>query len=235
MQPLYTSISDIVVYSPKGPTPATLRVAARFKKAVEKKRRERLEKWVQAGFHREADVQEDPDPHSTPEGFLKYGVYILDANAAQLERDLPWLTVRKDSECAGYCEHPAPTWTESVYCPPGGEMHGLTEATNGRLVGELEIEANLAAEQARRLFPSIQPNADPVAPLDHSSSTPMNVNTRIHRCKRANTIDFARREKDEMRELTRASEILTVWGDDRDVQAVRDFLLSSLPCLCMVP
>ncbi|KAH0832978.1 hypothetical protein J3R83DRAFT_11956 [Lanmaoa asiatica] len=148
--PLYTSISDIVVYSPKGPTPATLRVAARFKKAIEKKRRERLERWVQAGFHLEADVQEDQDPHSTPEGFLKFGVYILDANAEQLERDLPSLIVRKDGECAGDCEHAAPMRNEI----------------------------------------------------------------------RANTIDFAQREKDEMRDLTRASEVLTVWGsDDRDVQA----------------
>ncbi|KAG8213355.1 hypothetical protein J3R82DRAFT_11841 [Butyriboletus roseoflavus] len=177
--PLYTSISDIVVYSPKGPTPATLRVAARFKKAVEKKRRERLERTK--------------TPTSTPEGFLKYGVYILDANAEQIERDLPWLVVKKDSECAGYCEHPPPTRTE-----------------NRRLVGESEIEA-------RRLSPFVQPNADCVASLDR---TPMNVNTRIHRCKRANTIDFARREKDEMRELTCASEILTVWAsDDKDMQA----------------
>ncbi|KAI9568302.1 hypothetical protein HD554DRAFT_2205173 [Boletus coccyginus] len=170
--PLYTSISDIVIYSPQGPTPTALRVAARFRKAVEKKRRERLERWEGRG---------EQDPHSTLEGFLKYGVYILDANAEQLERDLPWLIVRKDGECAGDCERTVPPRNEIVCCPLGsGVTHGLTEATDGRLVGELEIEA---------------------------------------RCKRANTIDFAQREKDEMRDLTRASEILTVWGsDDRDVQ-----------------
>ncbi|KAF8551373.1 hypothetical protein OG21DRAFT_1487029 [Imleria badia] len=221
--PLYTSISDIVVYSPKGPTPAALRFAARFKKAVEKKRKERLDRWVQAGFHleMESQSQEEQDPHSTPEGFLKYGVYILDANADQLERDLPWLIVKKDGECTGDCDHTVPPRTESVYRPLGnGLTHGLTETTDGRLVGELEIEARLAAEEAERLSGSVHPTADSDPSLDRSSRVPLNVNTRIHRCKRANTIDFAQREKDEMRDLTRASEILTMWGsDDKDVQA----------------
>lgn len=204
------------MYSPKGPTPAALRVAARFKKAVEKKRRERLEKWVQAGFQLEPESQEEQDPHSTPEGFLKYGVYVLDANAEKMEHDLPWLIVRKDGECAGDCEHTLPPRT---CCPlAAGVTHGLTETTDGRLIGELEIEARL---QAERLFGPGQPTVDSVPSLDKSSSTPLNVNTRIHRCKRANTIDFAQREKDEMRDLTRASEILTVWGsDDKDLQTV---------------
>ncbi|KAF8440487.1 hypothetical protein L210DRAFT_3645628 [Boletus edulis BED1] len=217
--PLYTSISDIVVYSPKGPTPAVLRVASRFKMAVEKKRRERLERWVQAGFQLELESHEEQDPHSTPEGFLKYGVYVLDANAEQLERDLPWLVVRKDGECAGDCDRNVPPRTESA-CYPLSGMTGLTETTDGRLVGELELEAKLAAEQAERLSGSVQSTADSIPSLDWSSDVPPNVNTRIHRCKRANTIDFARRERDEMRDLTRTSEILTVWGsDNRDVQA----------------
>ena len=186
-------------------------------------------------MHFEAEGQDQQDPHSTPEGFLKYGVYILDANAEQLERDLPWLVVRKDGECAGDCEHTVPLRTESVCCPLGsGVTHGLTEATDGRLVGELEIEARLAAEQAERPSTSVQPNADSVASLGQSSGASPNVNTRIHRCRRANTIDFAQREKDEMRDLTRASEILTVWGsDDREMQAVWGFLLPSLLCSCV--
>lgn len=230
-KPLYTSISDIVIYSPQGPTPTALRVAARFKKAVQKKRRERLERWVQAGFHHEEDGQGEQDPHSTLEGFLKYGVYVLDANAEQLERDLPWLVVRKDGECAGGCERTVPPRNEIVCCPLGsGVTHGLTEATDGRLVGELEIEARLAAEQKQTETRSASalPNADSTASLDQASGSPLSVNTRIHRCKRANTIDFAQREKDEMRDLTRASEILTVWGsDDRDVHVVCDLLLYS--------
>ena len=118
-------------------------------------------------------------------------------------------------------------------CPLGGGVtHGLTEATDGRLVGELEIEARLAAEQVERSSTSVQPNTDSVASLDQSSGAPLNFNTRIHRCWRANTIDFAQREKDEMRDLTRASEILTVGGsDDREVQVVCDFLSSSPLCL----
>lgn len=117
-------------------------------------------------------------------------------------------------------------------CYPLGSRvtHSLTEATDGRLVGELDLEARLVQEQAERVSLSVQPNVDSVASLHQ-----LPVNTRIHRCKRANTIDFAQREKDEMRDLTRASEILTMWGsDDRDLQAVCDFLLSSLSRLCMV-
>jgi dual specificity MAP kinase phosphatase len=194
-----------------------------------------LERWAQAGFHLGAEGQEEQDPHSTPEGFLKYGVYILNANAEQLERDLPWLVTRKDGECAGDCEHTVPLRTESVCCPLGGGVtHGLTEATDGRLVGELEIEARLAAKQTGRSSTSVQPNTDSVASVDQSSGAPLNVNTRIHRCRRANTVDFAQREKDEMRDLTRASEILTVWGnDDKEVQVVCDFIWSSPLCSCV--
>lgn len=195
-----------------------------------------MERWVQAGFHLETESQsqEEQDPHSTPEGFLKYGVYILDANAEKLERDLPWLIVRKDGECAGDCEHNVPPRTETVFRPLGdGLTHGLTETTDGRLAGELEIEARLAAEQAERLSGSVHATPDSDS---QSSKVPLSVNTRIHRCKRANTIDFAQREKDEMRDLTRASEILTVWGnEDKDVRAVCDFLLSSLLSSCMIP
>ncbi|KAG9314930.1 hypothetical protein JVU11DRAFT_4038 [Chiua virens] len=218
--PLYISVSDIVVYSPKGISPTALRIAARFKKAVDKKRRERLEKWVQAGLE-QTPGGEDRDSHTTPEGFFKYGVYILNADAEQLERDLPWLIVRKDGECSGDCDRAVQTQTQNVCHPVDrGMTHGLTEATDGRLVGELEIEAKLAAEEAEYLSASGQPIADFVTSFDQTSGAPRNMNTRIHRCKRANTIDFAQREKDEMRDLTRASEILTVWNsDDRDVQA----------------
>ena len=43
----------------------------------------------------------------------------------------------------------------------------------------------------------------------------------LHRCKRTNTIDFAQREKEEMRDLTRASEIITLWGErDESVSVI---------------
>lgn len=190
-----------------------------------------MERWAQINSLGSGS-KEDHDPHSTPDGFLKYGVYILDANAERLERDLPWLIVRKDGECAGDCEHADLTRSESVRCPLGGAVtHGLTETTDGRLVGELEIEARLAQEQAERSSASVHPNLNSVPSLTQSS-----VNARIHRCKRANIIDFAQREKDEMRDLTRASEILSVWGSDaRDLQVVCVFLLFSLFRSSVVP
>lgn len=137
-----------------------------------------------------------------------------------MEHDLPWLILRKDGECAGECQQ---SRTERLAIS-GEVTHGLTETTDGRLVGELEIEAKLAQQHPEGSSASIQLDLDSVAAFNQ-----LPVNTRIHRCKRANTIDFAQREKDEMRDLTRASEILTVWGtEDKDLQAVCRFPLSSL-------
>ncbi|KAI6125107.1 hypothetical protein EDD16DRAFT_1474800 [Pisolithus croceorrhizus] len=163
-QPLYPTISDIVIYSPRGASPAALRLAARFRRAVEKKLAERLQRWAHAQGE-SPRTEHDDHPHITPEGFLKYGVYVLDADAATIERELPWMIMQRD-----------------------GDSGALTQSTDGRLAGELEIEAELDAREL------------------HSPPLPIG----------ANTIDFARREKEEMRDLTRASEIITLWGDRND-------------------
>ncbi|KAI6107935.1 hypothetical protein F5141DRAFT_1188993 [Pisolithus sp. B1] len=140
--PLYPTISDIVIYSPRGASPAALRLAARFRRAIEKKLAERLQRWAHARGE-SPHTGHDDHPHITPEGFLKYGVYVLDADAATIERELPWMIMRRDGDVTPLAAVPGPSLS-------------------------------------------------------------------------ANTIDFARREKEEMRDLTRASEIITLWGDCND-------------------
>ncbi|KAI6025001.1 hypothetical protein PISMIDRAFT_27379 [Pisolithus microcarpus 441] len=147
--PLYPTISDIVIYSPRGTSPAALRLAARFRRAVEKKLAQRLQRWANAQGQSPRSAHDD-HPHMTPEGFLKYGVYVLDADAATIERELPWMIMHRDGECDG------------------------------------------------------------------STRTGSRERLHLHRCRSANTIDFAQREKEEMKDLTRASEIITLWSDCDD-------------------
>ncbi|KAI6042480.1 hypothetical protein EDC04DRAFT_2866696 [Pisolithus marmoratus] len=145
--PLYPTISDIIIYSPRGASPAALRLAARFRRAVEKKLADRLERWAHArGESPRTEREHDEHSHITPEGFLKYGVYVLDCRCNRME--------------------------------------SATDHAQANLSPRLEAAALGSRERLR-----------------------------LHRCRRANTIDFAQREKEEMRDLTRASEIITLWSD----------------------
>ncbi|KAI6025834.1 hypothetical protein F5J12DRAFT_903944 [Pisolithus orientalis] len=138
--PLYPTISDIVIYSPRGASPAALRLAARFRRAVEKKLAERLDRWAHArGETPRTERALDEHPHITPEGFLKY-------------------------EMASATDH-----AQATLSPP---------------------------PEAAALIQGVQEDRH-----------------HLHRCKHANTIDFAQREKEEMRDLTRASEIITLQND----------------------
>lgn len=288
--PLYPTISDIVIYSPRGASPAALRLAARFRRAVEKKLAERLDRWAHArGETPRTERALDEHPHITPEGFLKYGVYILDADAPVIERELPWMIMHRDGECDGSCAGDIVSTTggccadsgcpgrctvgaAACRCDPtrrrGYGSGALTESTDGRLVGELEIEAELDARELhspprpivtrsrshtlpyharegqrphrdRQLYHShTAPDAHQTSANGSTCTQPPMSDDRdtsyhhcfhtqflpstcmgsrkrhhLHRCKHANTIDFAQREKEEMRDLTRASEIITLQND----------------------
>ncbi|KIK95225.1 hypothetical protein PAXRUDRAFT_827227 [Paxillus rubicundulus Ve08.2h10] len=298
--PLYTSVSDIVIYSPKGASPAALRLAERFRKAIDRKRRERLDRWAQRGLSRlgylsgdddrtfgsgcgtgvdgrvggsdavemeaKASEEGEEDPYSTTDGFLKYGVYVLDADADQIEKELPWMVMRKEGECKGGCEQTQGAGEGKgagcceVGCAEGLccalETHGLTEGTDGRLVCEAEMDSEVGVrgqvqvqrhpqeervhgqhlhrtDDAHRHHSSVHPphahhHRHPHgyghcqhshSPYNNPANPALNLNPdmrRLHRCRRANTIDFAQREKDEMRDLTRASEIVSVFGIGAD-------------------
>ncbi|KAI0715790.1 hypothetical protein C8T65DRAFT_572834 [Cerioporus squamosus] len=133
LHPIYATLSDIVVYSPRGMTRSAIAVAEKFKQAVEIKYQERRARCP------------------SPDALVRYNVFVLDASSSELAEKVPHLVVR----------------TEDAY-PSGAHTDGTDAHTHGE---ELDETAN---------------------PL------------------RANTIDFAQREKDEMRDLTQASEIVSV-------------------------
>lgn len=283
--PLYPTISDIVIYSPRGTSPAALRLAARFRRAVEKKLAQRLQRWANAQGQSPRSAHDD-HPHMTPEGFLKYGVYVLDADAATIERELPWMIMHRDGECDGSCTGETllasggccavsgcpgrcTAGSATCQCDPtrrnGRSSTGaLTQSTDGQLAGELEIEARelhspslpistrsrshthpYHSREGQRLHCDRQPYHSPTAPDAYSTSangsaqlpmanrgtshhhcyhtqslpstrTGSRERLHLHRCRSANTIDFAQREKEEMKDLTRASEIITLWSDCDD-------------------
>ncbi|KAI0635551.1 hypothetical protein C8Q77DRAFT_1098152 [Trametes polyzona] len=139
--PIYATISDIVVYSPRGLTRAAIAVAEKFKQAIELKLEERRAR------------------SPNPDALVLYNVFVLDASASEMAEKLPHLVVR----------------TEDAW-PSGAHTDGTDAHTHGE------------GDDATRLL-------------------------------RANTIDFAQREKDEMRDLTQASEIVSVVDPDSGVDA----------------
>jgi dual specificity MAP kinase phosphatase len=133
-QPIYATISDIVVYSPKGPTSNAIALAERFKIAIEKKAAERL-----ARLRKDSTTQDDLEAN----GLLTYNVFVLSATADEIRETLPHLIIRRiDSSSSSST---TPTTASSI--------------------------------------PSFPPN----------------------------TVDFDKRERDEMRDLTKASEIISVY------------------------
>ncbi|KAF7292517.1 hypothetical protein MKEN_01476100 [Mycena kentingensis (nom. inval.)] len=82
VSPIYATLSDIVVYSPKGlASSRTLGpLAKRFVSAISRKRLERCRK-----------LGIDPDDEDAP---LQYNVYVLDADARKLREDVPELMMR---------------------------------------------------------------------------------------------------------------------------------------------
>ncbi|OJT14984.1 Dual specificity protein phosphatase PPS1 [Trametes pubescens] len=143
--PIYATVSDIVVYSPRGVTRTAIAVAEKFKQAVEIKLEERRARCP------------------NPDALVVYNVFVLDASASEMAEKLPHLVVRtEDASSSG----------------------AHTDGTDAHTLGE--------SDDTTRLL-------------------------------RATTIDFAQREKDEMRDLTQASEIVSFVdsesGPDPDVLA----------------
>ncbi|TBU24429.1 hypothetical protein BD311DRAFT_671810 [Dichomitus squalens] len=133
LQPIYATISDLVVYSPRGHTRHAIAAAEKFKQAVEIKHQERRARAP------------------NPDALVEYNVFVLDASPAEMAEKLPHLVARTDEASGAH-----------------------TDSTDAH---------------AQR-----EPSDDPVLRL------------------RANTVDFAQREREEMRDLTQASEIVSVVG-----------------------
>ncbi|KZT02250.1 uncharacterized protein LAESUDRAFT_730433 [Laetiporus sulphureus 93-53] len=129
---VFATISDIVVYSPKGNTHAAFALAEKFKDAVEAKRAERAVRYPSADL-------------------VAYNIFVLEASPAEMEKTMPHLLVRMQDV-------------------PLAHTDGTDAHTEGEVRSDSDTEALLCA----------------------------------------NTVDFARREKEEMRDLTQASEIISI-------------------------
>ncbi|GJE89850.1 dual specificity phosphatase domain-containing protein [Phanerochaete sordida] len=172
--PIFATLSDIVVYSPRGNTRAALAVATHFAHAIEAKRAQRV-----------ARGQTD---------LLFYNVFVLCATPGEVAKEMPHVVSRYTDEVCG--DHQESQAKE-------GPHRAHTKGTEG-----------LTCSEAHTLSTRQAPPAQ-----DVQQSSKLNV-------LRANTISFAQREKDEMRELTQASEILTFPLDDAE-GVLKEFNASS--------
>ncbi|KDR75977.1 hypothetical protein GALMADRAFT_456206 [Galerina marginata CBS 339.88] len=107
--PIYATLSDVIVYSPYGATPAALALARRFKTAIRTKRAERLQA---AGLGGDSSEDEDEDMQHLSEEerdtkkrekeerdrrraeFLEYNVFVLDAEEEEMRKAVPYLMMR---------------------------------------------------------------------------------------------------------------------------------------------
>ncbi|KAG7089221.1 hypothetical protein E1B28_010922 [Marasmius oreades] len=177
---ILASLSDIVVYSPLGKTQNAQRLAAHFREALERKRRERI-----ANGH-------------APETLPAYNVFMLDAAAEEMRKD--WWTplcVRVKEGGAGTGRHANPdggaSWLGNGTVTSSPKLKDYFGDAKG-----MDIDQNQTSSSERQLS-SITPSQQHGSQSHHQQVS-----------YEPNTVDFARREREEMRELTRASEIIHV-------------------------
>lgn len=241
-QPIYATLCDIVVYSPKGPTKRALALAERFRSAIERKRKERIQRHLAARL-----ALQRPEMPTLPsfyggtscEGsrqgaasdaaarieaelekeFLHYNVFVLSANEGEMRREIPHLMMRvaispETSASAGW-------EVGDVRAAPihlGGGAH--TDRTDGHVVeqgdGTDHGPSSQVADMGMELDMEIDVNTPP---------GPLKIIDDLEDDNAPNTVDFAQREKDEMRDLTRASEIISCFpvGGDLEDGPARDF------------
>jgi dual specificity MAP kinase phosphatase len=176
-QPIYATLSDVVVYSVRGDRAAARALAGQFKLAVEAKAAERA---VRTGV---------PVDQGVP-----YTVFVLDAAPNEVQRHLGHLLKRVVDDTED--RHANPT---CVLAPTMPNVEGLD-------------------------------TVDETRPLAHPTGLGLSVDTSVAGGRpvlRANTIDFAQREKEEMRELTRASEIFSVPAPAPDGEEALDLSAST--------
>ncbi|KAJ3732410.1 hypothetical protein DFJ43DRAFT_1073822 [Lentinula guzmanii] len=190
--PILASVSDIIIYSPNSTgavkSDNALRLARRFKQALDKKRRERIgceddvvtvapsDHTSDTSVAQSIRASDASDALDTP---LRYNVFLLDANADEIRREMPHLIVK--------------------LCPEGEVPGSLGAALAGA------SKPNMSTFHHDR-------DGDTVMTVNDNASSfglPASPSSRLKTP--PNTVDFAQREKDEMRDLTRASEIVSVF------------------------
>lgn len=236
-----------MVYSPLGASPNALLLAERLREAVARKLTERRKAggWSKPRGDCEGITEKSPHPLSkadsgthpnttlnqsggesptpaetqTQEGegaqnLLKYNVFVLDADAEEMRKVIPHLVMKvceagvpggvPSSPASSASASPQTSHTPQSTSPTpsvGGTGTAHTDGPDGHLV-EMNVDPD-ASSSSNKIKDS-----DGVVGVD------------------ANTVDFAQREKEEMRDLTKASEIITLFpsggeaereGEDVDV------------------
>ncbi|KAL1729092.1 hypothetical protein EV714DRAFT_251914 [Schizophyllum commune] len=213
--PIYATLCDIVVYSPHGRSSANAqRLAERFREAIVRKRVQRLRGRGAMPSHDADDPAEDDESE-----LLKYNVFILDADDQQLNTEVPWLVVRypEDGLLPSDLHKAAPTMSPSLV-----PQHGAPETPKSpTIVSDADVEARDAIPPAvveatvvpqprSILTPSFVNSAKAASDGSSQNSSPNPQRSETDDLNKwYTTIDFAQREKDEMRELTMAKEILS--------------------------
>ncbi|KAJ8516784.1 hypothetical protein ONZ45_g5943 [Pleurotus djamor] len=203
--PIYATISDIVVYSPKGASPNAIKLAQRFSEAIDRKRIWRIRRKL--GFEEGEVVEGGPlqargsaagakTLEQVSEELAQYNVFVLDSEAEEIRKELPHLVVKM--------------------CEPGGVLSG--EKGKELLAGSSNVHGRSKDMGAHTVATDGRLDAMEVfdfevgsVPHSHVVQPPTLATSEDLA---PNTVDFACREKEEMRDLTRASEILSVWPLD---------------------
>ncbi|KAG6902081.1 hypothetical protein C0995_004582 [Termitomyces sp. Mi166 len=215
--PIYTTLSDIVVYSPKGPSPNARVLARRIQEAIQRKYQERAKRL--GGTLAEDGLFTHPD-------LLHYNVFILDATAANMHADtgVPHLVMRLCMNGvpgsgpfeSGTNKATSILSTDSIDGPlkDGASWGAHTDGPDGHLV-DMEDPIAVAAQGqgAEGMYVDIDTDMEMEAGMDVDGGAAAHarlLGRSRPNARDPNTVDFAQREKEEMRDLTKASEIISV-------------------------
>ncbi|KAF9473800.1 hypothetical protein BDN70DRAFT_908748 [Pholiota conissans] len=245
--PIYATLSDIVIYSPYGATPAAIALARRFRAAIHAKRLERMraaghlpetnamlyEDAVAAAGKINADLshskegsasERNPSTSATEGddedgGFLHYNVFVLDATEDELRAAVPHLMMRScgSGVPGGLLPAAGPIAAKKPNMPLlEGGAH--TDGPDGHLLelGRIEREEMRKSED---MAMDVDIDGDGEG-MDVDSEGPKGKLKEEKKEKEEddlhlipNTVDFALREREEMRDLTKASEIISLHPD----------------------
>lgn len=224
------------MYSPRGNFRAAIALAEKFKQAIETKHARRVEKIREVlrrsgspASSSSGSSSSDANPKEE-EDLVKYNVFVLDASLEEMHDHLPHLVSRVEDI---RIDHAYTDGTDAhVHRPRDGDadFEMEFEETASFPPSPSSSSGSSLSEGLDKLERGLSDTNDKPKPL---RSNPKGVKAKPKKKRtilRANTINFAQREKDEMRDLTRASEILTYFPEGyRQMTESPDSTSSSSP------
>ncbi|KAG6879792.1 hypothetical protein C0992_011590 [Termitomyces sp. T32_za158] len=228
--PIYTTLSDIVVYSPKGPSPKARVLARRIQEAIQRKYQERAKRLggtftegskARTIHHKSPDLLVLEGLFTQPD-LLHYKVYILDATTSDMhaETGIPHLVMRP---CVSGVPGSGPTEfgtnkgndpVDGAPLKDGASWGAHTDGPDGHIVDMEVIEDPMAVAAqghgAEGMYIDVDSDMEMEPGMDVDGGAVRVLGRLKAHAKDPNTVDFAQREKEEMRDLTKASEIISV-------------------------